>query len=325
MGTGGGPVFTAHGGGAILVSTVTRRLDSTRQTRAAPSLAWRERPRLKELLLTLRLLQRNGLVVFAIVVLVAFLLMAAFAPLFTPYDPYHQNLEIALQDPSLQHPFGTDRLGRDLLSRVIQGARLSFLSGIQVVLLATLIGVPVGLVSGYLGSKADEAMMRFTDIVLAFPGELLAIFLIVRLGPSLQNAILALGLVSWPLLARVTRGEVLREKEKDYTSAARALGKSDFKILFREILPNVWGPVIVTSTMNVGWAILATAALGFIGVGAQPPHPEWGLMISEGRDYLISNWYLSTLPGTAMFLVVLSLILFGDGLRDSLDPTLRHQ
>ena len=243
---------------------------------AAPSLAWKERPRLKELLLTLRLLRRNGLVVFAIVVLVAFLLMAAFAPLFTPYDPYHQDLDIALQDPSLEHPFGTDRLGRDLLSRVIQGARLSFLSGIQVVLLATLIGVPMGLVSGYLGSKADEAMMRFTDIVLAFPGELLAIFLIVRLGPSLQNAILALGLVSWPLLARVTRGEVLREKEKDYTSAARALGKSDFKILFREILPNVWGPVIVTATMNVGWAILATAALGFIGVGAQPPHPEWG-------------------------------------------------
>ena len=219
-------MFTAGSGGAILVPAVAQRLDSTKQTPAAPSLAWKERPRLKELLLTLRLLRRNGLVVFAIVVIGAFLLMAAFAPLFTPYDPYHQDLDIALKDPSLEHPFGTDRLGRDLLSRVIQGVRLSFLSGIQVVLLATLIGVPVGLVSGYLGSKADAAMMRFTDIVLAFPGE---------------------------LLARITRGEVLREKEKDYTSAARALGKSDFKILFREILPNVWGPVIVTATMNVGW------------------------------------------------------------------------
>ena len=286
---------------------------------------WRQGPRIKELLLTLQLLRRNPLVVVAMAIIVLFVLMAAFAPLFTPYDPLHQNIDIALSDPSIEHPFGTDRLGRDLFSRVMHGARISLLSGVQVVFIATLIGVPIGLISGFLGGKVDETIMRITDMVIAFPGLLLAIFLIVRLGPSLQNAILALGLVWWPLLARITRGEVLREKEQDYATAARALGKSDFQIMVREILPNVWGPVIVTATMSVAEAIIATAALGFIGVGAQPPNPEWGLMISEGRDYLISNWYLSTLPGIAMFVVVLSLILFGDGLRDSLDPTLRHQ
>jgi peptide/nickel transport system permease protein len=257
-----------------------------------------------------------GLVFVAVVALAALL-----APVLTPYGPNEFTPEV-LQGPSRAHPFGTDELGRDVLTRVLYGARISPGVGLLAIGLACVVGTVLGLVSGYAGGVADNVVMRGMDILLAFPGILLAIVIVATLGPGLRNAMIAVGVAFIPTFARVVRGDVLVEREKEYVAAARVLGASGARIAFREILPSVWGPVVVLVTLGVAGAILATAGLSFLGLGASPPTAEWGAMLSEGRNYLPDQWWIAVFPGSAIALTVLGVNLIGDGLRDTLDPRL---
>jgi peptide/nickel transport system permease protein len=257
-----------------------------------------------------------GLVFVAIVALAALL-----APVLAPYKPEEFTIDI-LQGPSRAHPFGTDELGRDVLSRVLYGARISPGVGVIAIGFAGIIGTAFGLIAGYAGGVTDNVVMRGMDILLAFPGILLAIVIVATLGPGLRNAMIAVGVAFIPTFARVVRGDVLVEREKEYVAAARVLGASSTRIVFREILPSVWGPVVVLATLGVAGAILATAGLSFLGLGASPPTAEWGLMLSEGRNYLPDQWWIAVFPGCAIALTVLGVNLIGDGLRDTLDPRL---
>ena len=257
-----------------------------------------------------------GLAIAAIVVAAA-----ALAPLLTPYNPTELTPDI-LQGPSRSHPFGTDELGRDVLTRVLYGARISPGIGVLAILIAGVIGTTLGLVSGYAGGLSDNVIMRGMDILLAFPGILLAIVVVATLGPGLRNAMIAVGIAFIPTFARVVRSEVLVEREKEYVAAARGLGASGSRIAFVEILPSVWAPVTVLATLGVAGAILAAAGLSFLGLGASPPTPEWGARLSEGRNYLPDQWWIATFPGCAIAITVLGINLVGDGLRDTLDPRL---
>lgn len=248
-------------------------------------------------------------------------LAALLAPVLTSYGPNEFTPEV-LQGPSRAHPFGTDELGRDVLTRVLYGARISPGVGLLAIGFACVIGTVLGLVSGYAGGVTDNVVMRGMDILLAFPGILLAIVIVATLGPGLRNAMIAVGVAFIPTFARVVRGDVLIEREKEYVAAARVLGASGARIAFREILPSVWGPIIVLSTLGVAGAILATAGLSFLGLGASPPTAEWGAMLSEGRNYLPDQWWIAVFPGCAIALTVLGVNLIGDGLRDTLDPRL---
>ncbi|HEU5013188.1 MAG TPA: nickel transporter permease [Roseiflexaceae bacterium] len=261
-----------------------------------------------------------GFLIFAL-----FVLLAVFAPLISPYDPLGQNVVDGLKPPSAQYLFGTDKLGRDIFSRVLYGARLSLLSGVSVVLLAGSVGTLVGLLAGYLGSWADQIMMRITDIFFAFPGLILAMAIAGALGPSLPNALIAISVVTWPVYARLIRGQVLSLKERDFILAAHTLGIPEWQIIWRHLLPNTLAPLLVQASFDLGGAILSVAGLSFIGFGAQPPTPEWGVMISEGRNYIATQWWLATIPALAMLLLVASSNLLGDGLRDLLDPRLRDR
>jgi peptide/nickel transport system permease protein len=227
-----------------------------------------------------------------------------------------------LQAPSSSHPFGTDELGRDVFTRVLHGARISPAIGVIAIAIAGVIGTALGLISGYAGGVSDNIIMRGMDILLAFPGILLAIVIVATLGPGLRNAMIAVGIAFVPTFARVVRGDVLVEREKEYAVAARGVGASGARIAFREILPNVWGPVTVLATLAVAGAILAAAGLSFLGLGASPPTSEWGSMLSEGRNYLPAQWWIAVFPGCAIALTVLGINLVGDGLRDTLDPRL---
>jgi peptide/nickel transport system permease protein len=242
------------------------------------------------------------------------------APIVAPYDPNQISGTEALQAPSWQHPFGTDELGRDVFSRVIYGARISPWVGLGAVAISTMIGIAIGLVAGYAAGIVDEVWMRGMDILLAFPGIVLAIAIVAVLGPGLRNAMIAVGISGIPYFARVVRAVVLVEREKEYVSAARAYGQRKSGILLLEILPNIAGPVIVLATLSIAGAILTTAALSFVGLGAQLPTPEWGAMLSEGRVYLAQQWWMATFPGIAIAATVLGVNLLGDGLRDALDP-----
>ncbi len=261
-----------------------------------------------------------GFLIFAL-----FVLLAVLAPIISPYDPLGQNVVDGLKPPSAQYLFGTDKLGRDIFSRVLYGARLSLLSGTAVVLLAGSVGTLVGLVAGYLGSWADQIMMRITDIFLAFPALILAMAIAGALGPSLPNALIAISVVTWPVYARLIRGQVLSLKERDFILAAHTLGIPQWQIIMRHLLPNTLAPLLVQASFDLGGAILSVAGLSFIGFGAQPPTPEWGVMISEGRNYIATQWWLATMPALAMLLLVASSNLLGDGLRDLLDPRLRDR
>jgi peptide/nickel transport system permease protein len=261
----------------------------------------------------------GALVGLAFVAVVA--LAALLAPVLTSYGPTEFTPEV-LQGPSRAHPFGTDELGRDVLTRVLYGARISPAVGLIAIGFAGVIGTGLGLISGYAGSVTDNVVMRGMDILLAFPGILLAIVIVATLGPGLRNAMIAVGVAFIPTFARVVRGDVLVEREKEYVAAARVLGASSARIVFREILPSVWGPVIVLATLGVAGAILATAGLSFLGLGASPPTAEWGLMLAEGRNYLPDQWWIAVFPGCAIALTVLGVNLIGDGLRDTLDPRL---
>ena len=251
-------------------------------------------------------------------------LLAVAAPWLSPRDPIRTAPRDALRPPSAAFPLGSDQYGRDVLSRVLHGARISLVVGLVSVSIAVGLGTPIGLASGYYGGRLDLVLMRLVDVMLAFPGILLALAIVSVLRPSLTNLMIAVGIAAVPTYARLVRGTVLAAKEHLYVEAARAVGCRDRGILVRYLLPNVVAPLIVTGTLGLGTAILSAAALSFLGLGSQPPEPEWGRMLSEGRDYLREAWWIATFPGVGIMATVLGMNLVGDGLRDVLDPRLRE-
>ena len=257
---------------------------------------------------------------FIIIFMVA---LAVLGPYIAPYDPYKINLPKKLLPPSSEHPLGTDALGRDILSRILVGARYSLTIGVLAVLVGASVGVPIGVVSGYFGGKVDLFIQRIVDILLAFPAILLALILVAVLGIGIENVIIAVGVATVPVYIRLVRGVVLQIREMEYVQAAKAIGLPTYIILFKHILPNAMAPIIVQSTLYLGSAIVIAAALGFLGLGVKPPTPEWGAMLSDGRAYLFNAPHVATFPGIMIFLTVLGFNLLGDGLRDALDPRLR--
>ena len=266
---------------------------------------------------------RQPSIAVSAVVLLLFLGAAAFAPLLSPTDPAAQDIANGLKPPSAEHLLGTDKLGREMISRLLYGARISLFVGFAVVVLAGTVGTLLGLIAGFVGGWADEAIMRITDIFFAFPALILAMAIAGALGPSLQNALIAISVVTWPVYARLIRGQVLALKQREFVLAARTVGVPEYWILLRHLLPNTLAPLLVQITFDMGGAITAVAGLSFIGFGAQPPTPEWGVMISEGRNYMATQWWLGAGPALAILSVVGSFNLLGDGLRDLLDPRLR--
>lgn len=262
--------------------------------------------------------QRLGLIGGGILCML--LLVALLAPVLAPYDPLAQDLYKRLQPPSIDHWFGTDDFGRDILSRIVYGSRISLRIGLIAISLALTGGTLFGLVAGYRGGMVDMLIMRLMDLMLAFPSILLAIAIVAVIGPGIENAILAVSIVLVPQFARLVRSSVLTVREATYVEAARALGATESRLLFYSILPNCTAPLIVQTTLGMGTAILDAAGLSFLGMGAQPPVPEWGAMLSGGRELLLRAPWVMTFPGLAIFTVVLGLNLFGDGLRDALDP-----
>ncbi len=265
---------------------------------------------------------RGGMI--GLTIMVSITLIAVFAPVVAPYDPYELSRLDRLQGPTRAHLMGTDDLGRDLLSRIIYGARISMTVGLFTVLIATLLGAPAGIVAGYFGGKVDSVIMRVMDVIFSFPAVLLALAITAFLGPSLRNMILALGIVYAPGFSRIVRGPVLAARHLEYVEASRVMGASDARILFRHLLPNVISPLIVTATVTFSFALLAEAALSFLGMGAQPPEASWGVMLSSGRRFMETVPSLAIFPGVAIVITVLGSNLLGDALRDVLDPQLRR-
>ncbi len=281
-----------------------------------------------EIVRVLKLMVRNKLSLLGIVIIIALVITALLAPFLAPYPEQaqgHPNLEEKLQPPSSKHWFGTDYMGRDVLSRVIYGARISLLVAVAVVGLGLLIGVPLGLLAGFKGGAVDAVIMRTTDVFLSFPPLLLALLISVTLGRGLENAIIALAVSWWPWYTRLIRGMAISIKEKPYVEVAKSMGISNWKIIGRHILPNAISPVIVQGTMDMGSAILEASALSFLGLGVQPPTADWGLMVSQGKDYLLNYWWYPTFPGLAIFITVVAFNLVGDTLREILDPRLRRR
>jgi peptide/nickel transport system permease protein len=266
-----------------------------------------------------RLLRRKG-AIFGLVIIALFLFLAIFAPLLTPYDPIAQSWTSVRKPPSLSHWFGTDDVGRDILVRVIFGARASLMAGVISVGIALAIGVPLGLAAGYLGGFLDALISRITDAMLACPFLILAIALAAFLGPSLGNAMIAIGVTTTPIFVRLTRGQVMSVKVEDYIEAARAVGNPRWRIALRHILPNIMPALLVQATLSIAAAIIAEAALSFLGLGQQPPAPSWGSMLNSAQRFLVNAPWMAVWPGLAIFLTVLSFNLVGDGLRDALDP-----
>lgn len=266
---------------------------------------------------------RNKAAVAGGVIILFYLAVAAFAPWLAPYDPYEINLDNRMQSPSIDHWMGTDDKGRDILSRIIYGSRLSMGVGFASVLFGAVFGIVLGLIAGYYGRWVDSIVMRIIDVMLAFPGILLALAIISALGPSLINVTIAVGVFSVPLFARIVRGSTLEVKKLEYIDAIRSLGARDITIIFIHILPNILSPIIVQGSLRLATAILSAAGLSFLGLGAQPPSPEWGTMLSSGRDFLFSAPYMALFPGLAISILVLGFNIFGDGLRDALDPRMK--
>jgi ABC-type dipeptide/oligopeptide/nickel transport systems, permease components len=271
----------------------------------------------------IRVFARNKAAVGGVLILAVFTFVAIAAPILTPYNPVTENLGSVFQSPSWAHPFGTDDLGRDMLSRIMYGGRYTLMIGVAAVSLATAIGVPLGLISGYFGGRIDMVIQRVTDIMLAFNPFLLALVLVAVLGVGLRSVIIAAGIGVVPQFIRLTRGQALSLREEVYVEAAQAFGERSLTIIRRHVLRNSWTPIIVFATLNVGLTILVAAGLGFLGLGVQAPLPEWGTMLGEGRSYIFYASYTTTLPGLAIFLGVLAFNMAGDGLRDALDPSLR--
>lgn len=268
--------------------------------------------------------RRNRRAVVGGVILVIILGMMLFAPYVTSYDPTKQNMRERLQAPSRTHILGTDQFGRDIYSRVVYGARLSLKVGFSSIAVSLVVGSALGLLAGYYGGALDNLIMRFIDILLALPGFLLALSIVAALGPGLDNVIMAIGVSYIPSFARMMRSSVIATRELDYVDAAEALGASDWRIIMSHILPNSVSPIIVLTTLSLAGAILSAAGLSFLGMGAQPPTPEWGSMIATARPFIrVSHWSV-TVPGLAIFITVMCLNLVGDGLRDALDPRLKN-
>jgi peptide/nickel transport system permease protein len=273
---------------------------------------------------TFILWRRNRLMVIGTAIIASLLLVAAFAPLLATQHPYEQVLGDRLLPPSGAHLFGTDGLGRDIYSRVVHGARVSLMIALLVAGIATPIGMLIGILAGYLGGAVDEILMRLADIFLAFPRLILAIAFAAALGPGVENAIIAIAIAHWPSYARLARAETLNVKNNDYIQAMRVLGAGKARIMAGYIAPMCLSSIIVRMSLDMGTIILTAAGLGFLGLGAQPPMPEWGLMVADGRQFLVDQWWVSTLPGLAILTVVMGFNLLGDGVRDVLDPRQRQ-
>ncbi len=283
-------------------------------------------PTIRELRMSFYLLNRNRLQRTSLIIIILLILIAVLAPVIAPY-PSHAISETNPRDrllpPSTQYLFGTDELGRDMLSRVIYGTRISLQTALVAVALSMLIGVPLGAIAGGLGGFVDEIIMRITDVFLSFPPLLLAIAIAAFLGPNLENAMLAIVVSWWPWYTRIIRGQAISIRERQFVRAAQSIGTPMHRIIFKHILPNTLAPVIVQASMDIGGVILTIAALSFLGLGAQPPTPEWGLLISTSRTYFLQAWWYSTFPGLAIFITVLVFNLIGDGIREVLDPRTR--
>ncbi len=279
-----------------------------------PSSLWRD---------AARRLRRDKAALAGLAVVALLLLIALFAPVLAPHPPNDQSFRIKLQAPSAGHIFGTDEFGRDIFSRVLYGSRIALRVGLLPVVIALVFGVSLGLVAGYYGGMVDQVVMRLIDVLLAFPWLLLAIGIMAILGPGINNVIVAVAIVYVPAFARIVRGSVLSIKAKEYVEAARAIGQPDARIMTRHVLANAWAPIIVQATLSIGQAIIYAAGLSFIGLGTQPPGSDWGVMLASGREYLRDGPWLGIFPGLAILVTVLAFNMFGDGLRDALDPRLR--
>lgn len=264
----------------------------------------------------------NPLAMIGLVIIAVLIVFALFAPWLATHDPVIQNLPEALRPPSSEHWFGTDEYGRDVYSRLVWGSRTTMYIVLLVSFTVGPIGLAIGATSGYFGGRIDAVMMRITDLFLSFPSLVLTLAFVAALGPSLGNAVLAIALTSWPMIARLARAEALTVRSSDYIAAARLIGASPARIIFRHVVPMCLPSMVVRLTLNMASIILTAAGLGFLGLGAQPPTPEWGVMISSGREYMLDSWWLVTVPGVAILLVSLAFNLFGDGLRDVLDSRL---
>lgn len=272
-----------------------------------------------------QLMRQNKLAVFSALVILAIIILAVFAPVFSPYDPAAQSLRERLAAPSAEHWLGTDKLGRDILSRIIYGARVSLVIGLLPTFISMFIGTILGLFAGYYGGKTDFVIMRLADIMLAFPSLLLAMVVMYTLGGGIVNIFIALSLVNWASTARVVRAQTLSLKEAEYVEAARSMGVRKTTIIFRHILPNCLPSLIVLFTLNIPSAILSESSLSFLGVGAQPPSASWGLAVTEGKRYLFSEPWVPLAPSVAIMILVMAFNFLGDGLRDVLDPYLKEQ
>ncbi|GMB09310.1 peptide/nickel transport system permease protein [Thermolongibacillus altinsuensis] len=271
-----------------------------------------------------RRFKKNKMAMVGMGIVLFFILLAVFAPLIAPYGINDQNLSLRLQAPSKEHLFGTDDFGRDIFSRVVYGARISLWVGFFSVLGSVIVGSLLGIIAGYYGRWVDGIISRLFDIMLAFPSILLAIGIVAVLGPSLKNALIAIAIINIPNFGRLIRSRVLSIKQEEYITAAKAIGMSDARILFHHILPNSMTPIIVQGTLAIATAIIEAAALGFLGLGAQPPNPEWGKMLADSKAYLTQAPWTMIFPGLAIMLTVLGFNLMGDGLRDALDPRMKN-
>lgn len=285
--------------------------------------SFRDRLKESESYRIFKVMTKNRAALIGLVIFILLIIVAILAPIIAPYDPNAQNIPNRLAQPSSSHLLGTDEFGRDIMSRIIWGTRISLIVGFSVVAISISIGIIVGAVSGYYGGRVDTFLMRITDVFLSFPGLILAIGIMVILGPSLTNLILTLGIISWPTATRVVRGQALSIRDADYIQASKAIGTSGIKIILEHIIPNTISPVIIVATLGMGFAILAEAGLSFLGLGVVPPTPSWGSMISEGRTYFLVSPNMMTFPGLAISITVLAFNVIGDGLRDALDPSLR--
>ncbi len=284
----------------------------------------REYLRSEDFRITRELFLQSPLGKAGLVIVILLFFMAIFAPLLAPYDPNKPDTRNRLAPPSLEHPFGTDQLGRDILSRVIYGSRVSLSIAILAVAVTSAIGVTVGLVSGYFGGRVDNILMRITDMFMAFPRLVLALAFAAALGPGIYNTIIAISLVYWSFYARLARGVTLQVRNEQYIEAARAIGAGHLRIMFRHVLPMILSPLLVQATLDMGGTILLAAGLGFLGLGVQPPTPEWGVMVAEGRRFITQEWWVSTFPGFFILIATMGFNLLGDTLRDVMDVRARR-
>ena len=303
------------------VATSAARSRSREALRAASA-------RLRESRTTFRLLARNRLTLVSLVVVIALCVLAVVGPWIVPYPQAIRGVGRSAEDlkpPSWSHPFGTDELGRDIFSRVIYGTRISLTTAVLAIGLALLVGIPLGALAGAGGRIGDEVVMRVTDVFLSFPPLLFALLIAAFLGPSLRNAMLAIAVSWWPWYTRLVRGQAISLRERQFVKAARASGTPLGSIMYRHIVPNSMAPIIVQASMDLGTVILTLAALSFLGLGAQSPTPEWGLMVNESRTFFLTAWWYTVFPSVAVFVTVLAFMLVGDGLREVLDPRTRYQ